>query len=467
MDELKKIPGVDTLLHTKEIRELLSETGTDLMKYVIRNVLAEIKKGVRKGDMVDSQQLIVQRIVSETRILKSAHLKKVINATGIIIHTNLGRAPFGKDMLQDTCKVLNGYNNLEFDLDTARRGSRNAHASDLLKYLCGAEDVLVVNNNAAAVVLILRAFAKGKDVIVSRGELIEIGGSFRLPDIIAASDCHMVEVGTTNKTKVSDYEKAISENTGVLFKAHKSNYSIEGFTQEVSLDELAELGEKKKIPVVYDMGSGLLNNHSIKEFNNEPNVKQTLKLGIDLVCFSGDKLLGGPQAGIIAGKKKLIEKLKKEPLLRALRVDKLTLAFLETNCRYFLDASDLKEKNLFYNTIQQTQAKLEKKAQNFKMLLEKQHVEVELVESKGQYGGGAMPGKEIKSFALKLKIDKNTSRQRARFAENLHQKLLLQKIPVLSILKKGDLYFDLLCLQDAELPLIAGIIGDVHNQIAE
>jgi len=455
------------MLHKAEIRKLVAETNPDFVKYMIRKVLAQCKLDVKKGISVPDQTQIVDRVVTEIHKIKSGHLKKMINATGIVIHTNLGRAPFSKEILHDTFEVLNGYNNLEFDLEKASRGSRNVHASELLKYLCGAEDVLVVNNNAAAVVLILRAFAKSKDVIVSRGELIEIGGSFRLPDIIASSDCNMLEVGTTNKTKVSDYEKAISENTGVLFKAHKSNYAIEGFTQEASLEQLVALGKEHKIPVVYDMGSGLLTNTSVRELKDEPNVKQTLQLGVDLVCFSGDKLLGGPQAGIIAGKKKLIEKLKKEPLLRALRVDKLTLAFLETNCRYFLNASDLDEKNLFYNTIQQSKAKLEKKAQNFKMLLKKQHVEVELVESKGQYGGGAMPGKEIGSFAVKLKVDKKTARQRAAFAENLYQKLLQQKIPILGILKKGDLCFDLLCLQESELALTAGIIGEVFNQIAE
>jgi L-seryl-tRNA(Ser) seleniumtransferase len=368
------------------------------------------------------------------------------------------------ELLNESIKVLNGYNNLEFDLEKASRGSRNAHASELLKYLCGAEDVLVVNNNAAAVVLILRAFAKGKDVIVSRGELIEIGGSFRLPDIIASSDCRMREVGTTNKTKVSDYEKAISDQTGVLFKAHKSNYSIEGFTQEVSLDELVELGRRKKIPVVYDMGSGLLNNNSIKEFKNEPNVKQTLKLGVDLVCFSGDKLLGGPQAGIIAGKKKLIERLKKEPLLRALRVDKLTLAFLETNNRYFLDESVLNQKNLFYKLLNQSQQELEDRATKCKKLLAKYKIDAEVFQSKGQYGGGALPGKEIDSFAIKLNLEKDTARQRSELAEMIFKELLQQKIPILGILRKGKIYFDMLCIPDEEIELVSETIVEVHKQ---
>ena len=257
--ELKKIPGVDTLLNNHEIKDLISSTDIEFIKYIIRNIINQIKDDAKIGNSIPTPSIIINQIISEVHKIRSKNLKNVINATGIIIHTNLGRAPYSEEMLVDTFKVLGGYNNLEFDLEKASRGSRNLHASDLLKYLCGAEDVLVVNNNAAAVMLILRTFAKEKEVIVSRGELIEIGGSFRLPDIIAASDCKMVEVGTTNKTKISDYENAINENTGVLFKAHKSNYSIEGFTQEVKLSEMVSLGNKNDIPVVYDMGSGLLN----------------------------------------------------------------------------------------------------------------------------------------------------------------------------------------------------------------
>jgi L-seryl-tRNA(Ser) seleniumtransferase len=466
LDELKKIPGVGVMLHKAEIRKLVAETNPDFVKYMIRKVLAQCKLDVKKGISVPDQTQIVDRVVTEIHKIKSGHLKKMINATGIVIHTNLGRAPFSKEILHDTFEVLNGYNNLEFDLDAASRGSRNAHASDLLKYLCGAEDVLVVNNNAAAVVLILRAFAKGRDVIVSRGELIEIGGSFRLPDIIASSDCRMREVGTTNKTKLSDYENAISENTGVLFKAHKSNYSIEGFTQEVSLDELVTLGKKHKIPVVYDMGSGLLNDYSVEEFKNEPNVRQTLKLGVDLVSFSGDKLLGGPQAGIIAGKKKLIEKLKKEPLLRALRVDKLTLAFLETNNRYFLDEPVLYQKNQFYKILNQSPQTLEQKAKKMKTLLAKFKVGAEVINSKGQYGGGALPGKEINSFSVKLSLEKDTARQRSEWAARLYKELLQQEIPVLGFLRKGNLYFNVLCIPDKEIKQVSETIARVYKQLA-
>ena len=289
MNELRKIPGVDTLLNMPEMKKLAESYSRDLVTYLIRNNLDLIKEDIKAGRSLPLQSEILKNIKDEIVRFQTGKLKRVINATGVIVHTNLGRAPYSKEMLNDTFELLNGYNNLEFDLNTASRGSRNVHASEQLKFLCGAEDVLVVNNNAAAVVLILRAFARGKEVVVSRGELIEIGGSFRLPDIIATADCNMVEVGTTNKTRISDYEQAINENTAVLFKAHTSNYSIKGFTQEASLKELVKLGKKYHIPVVYDMGSGLLNSQINEKLIDEPNVKKTLQLGVDLVSFSGDK----------------------------------------------------------------------------------------------------------------------------------------------------------------------------------
>ncbi len=467
MEELRKIPGVDKLINNPEIKGLANHLDIEFIKYVIRKVLINIKENTKGGTPVPDLSQIINQIISKVNNLKSKSLKKVINATGIIIHTNLGRAPYSRDMIDDAFETLVGYNNLEFDLEKATRGSRNSHASEILKYLCGAEDVLVVNNNAAAVMLILRTFAKEKEVIISRGELIEIGGSFRLPDIIAASDCIMNEVGTTNKTKILDFENAINDNTGVLFKAHKSNYSIEGFTQEVKLKELVSLGKKNNIPVVYDMGSGLLNKGYTKELKKEPNVMQTLKTGVGLVCFSGDKLLGGPQAGIIAGKKELIQKLKKEPMMRALRVDKLTLAFLETNCNYFLDESILNKKNLFYSTIKQSLPEIENKAKLLQQYLDKHNVDTDIVKSKGQYGGGALPGSEIDSFAIKIKILTDTSRQRSLFAESLYKNLLKQNLPVLGILKKGNIYFDVLTLQEQELELTSQLISDVYKQITK
>jgi L-seryl-tRNA(Ser) seleniumtransferase len=463
LKELRNIPGVDTLLNIPEIKDLASQTSHDFTKYVIRKTLLEIKDNVIAGAAVPNQEQITSRILSTADRIKSKNLKKVINATGIIIHTNLGRAPFSREVITEALQRIEGYNNLEFDLENASRGSRYNHAVELLKYLCGAEDILVVNNNAAAVVLILRTFARDKEVIVSRGELIEIGGSFRLPDIIATSDCKMVEVGTTNKTKITDYDKAITPDTAVLFKAHQSNYFIKGFTDEVKLSELVSLGKQRRIPVVYDLGSGSWPEVS-PDMENEPNVSQTIKTGVDLVCFSGDKLLGGPQCGIIAGKKKHIRLLKKEPLLRALRVDKITLSFLETNCSLFLDSSKLFKHNLLYKTIHQSSEIIKSKAVKLQQLLKKEGINTEIVPSKAKFGGGALPDKEISSFSLKLLLDRKSGRERSGIAENIYQGCLRQDNPVLGILKKGNLYFDLLTVQDQELVAASNTVDAAYKQ---
>jgi L-seryl-tRNA(Ser) seleniumtransferase len=312
--------------------------------------------------------------------------------------------------------------------------------------------------------LILRAFAKNKEVIVSRGELIEIGGSFRIPEIMAASDCKMVEVGTTNKTNLEDYKKAISKKTAVLFKAHKSNYVIKGFTKEVELEELVNLGKQFNIPVLYDIGSGLLRKYNHKIFSEEPNVRQSLEKGIDLICFSGDKLLGGPQAGIIAGKIELIDRLKKEPMLRALRVCKTTLALLETACMYYLNDKDLNEKNLIFKIFNRKLEEIKHTAEILKNELEKNGIPAEVVACKGQCGGGTLPDGEIDSFSVMIKND-TPNKERSEYAEKMYHKLLFHTIPVLGILKKGNIYFDVLTIFENDIKELSQIIIEVNHTV--
>ncbi len=467
MEELRKIPGVDTFLNQIEIKDLIAGSNSKLVVYCIREVLVELKLEIKAGAKLPEHEVILNRIRQKTLSLSQKKLRKVINATGIINHTNLGRVPFAEAMLQDVMPQLKGYNNLEFDLRKCKRGSRNSHTADILKYLTGAEDVLVVNNNAAAVMLILRAFAKGKEVIVSRGELIEIGGSFRIPDILATSDCNMVEVGTTNKTRVSDYQNAITNETAILLKAHRSNYSILGFTEEVSLKELVALGKKNRIPVVYDMGSGLLRQTATNGFKNEPDVQQCLKTGIDLLCFSGDKLLGGPQAGIIVGKKKLIAKLKKDPMLRALRVDKINIAFLETICSYYINDQELVSKNQLFSTLVQKPNELERKANDIQQKLLNLDIETKVQNNKGQFGGGALPGEEIESKALCLSFETGSNKQRSQLAKQMHHDLLQQSIPLLSILKKGKIYFDVLTMIEEDTDMVVRIISETYNNLMD
>lgn len=460
----KSLPGVDILLASPDILPLLHRYGKELVTYCIRQALDHFRTLIPQQGTPPAWGDIIDRITLLSQIFSGRHLKKVVNATGVIIHTNLGRAPLGAEMLRDSYEVLEGYNNLEFNLETASRGSRNDHASSVLKYLTGAEDILVVNNAAAAVMLILRAFAKEKEVIVSRGELIEIGGSFRIPEIMAASDCYMAEVGTTNKTRLSDYEQRITEKTALLFKAHKSNYAIRGFTEEVSLEQLVSLGEKYSIPVLYDLGSGLLRKVAHPALASEPDVKEVLTSGVDMVCFSGDKLLGGPQAGIIAGKAGFISKLRKEPMLRALRVCKTTLALLETACNYYLNDSDLTKKNLVYRTLYRNKSDLKAAAELLQSSLTMEDIDCKVVPSEGQCGGGALPDSSLESFAVML-ISGKPNKESSAYAENMYRKLLEHDPPVLGILKQGHILFDVLTISPEEMEVVSRAVVKTHQSL--
>ncbi len=463
-EAFKSLPAVDKLLSNTEVKLLLSLHGKELVLFSIRNTLDFFRISITKGSLPPTNPQILEKIKSFIQLFGGPNLKRIYNATGIIIHTNLGRTPYGESLLNESYDVLRGYNNLEFNLQRGTRGSRNDHAAELFKFLTGAEDVVVVNNNAAALMLILRTFAKRKEVIVSRGELIEIGGSFRIPDIMAASDCKMVEVGTTNKTKPDDYKQAISKKTAVLFKTHTSNYIIKGFTRDVEIEELAILGKEFNIPVVYDLGSGLLRKIDNPAFDNEPTVRQSLEKGADIVCFSGDKLLGGPQAGIIVGKKEFIAKLKKEPMMRALRVCKSTLAILETACSYYLNDQTLKEKNMIFKIFNRSSNELKSTAEMLQNQLSKQNIETQVVPSKGQCGGGTLPDGELDSYSVTIKCEGN-NKKRSEYAEAIFSNLLLHANPILGVLKTGNIYFDVLTIFEHEVEAIAQVISEVHVKV--
>ncbi len=460
---LRKLPGVDSLINQPVLKQLAAEFSHELVVYSTRQAVDELRVNPDKG--IPDEMALAHQIADKIRKITSKSLKPVINATGVIIHTNLGRAPFGEILIDEVREVLRSYNNLEFDLETASRGSRYVHVTGLLRFLTGAEDVLVVNNNAAAVILVLRTFAKNQEVIISRGELIEIGGSFRLPEIMKASDCKMVEVGTTNKTRIGDFENAITKKTSILLKAHHSNYAITGFTQEASLDEMVKLAKKSGKMVVYDMGSGLLRKASIKMLQKEPDVKTTLATGIDLVTFSGDKLLGGSQAGIIAGKKELIARLKKEPLTRALRVGKTTLAMLESVCLNYLDEKKLFAKSPVFRMLNENEESLKKKANRFQQYFIKQQIQTEVVKSEGQPGGGSLPGQRIPSYAIKLEIFSKSRKNRGETAAKIFNLLLQKHYPVLGVLRKGEIVFDVLTIPDEDLEKAAGIIAEVYREV--
>jgi len=335
----RQIPSVDGLLSRPELREMASRAGRAWVTDTTRSVLAELRKKLvapRGGEVVAlGVPEIAARIISEVERRMSPSLAPVINATGVVLHTNLGRAPISVQAVEHLREAATRYSNLEYDLPSGKRGKRDVHTSGMLAKLAGAEAAVVVNNNAAGIFLVLSTLAKGAEVIVSRGELIEIGDGFRIPDILAESGAILREVGTTNRTRISDYERAINERTRLLLRVHRSNFRISGFTEQASLESLAALGRKFRIPVLDDLGSGCVVDLSANGVA-EPVMRASFQAGASMVAFSGDKLLGGPQAGIIAGKKNLIERVRRNPMFRALRVDKLTIAVLEVTLRAYL-----------------------------------------------------------------------------------------------------------------------------------
>lgn len=453
---LKSIPSVDSLLQQPIIKDLKEIYTNEFITYSIRSVLNDVRNKINKENIIPKVDEIISEIEKFIDRVTETKLKKVINATGIVLHTNLGRAPLGEQVFNEIKPAITGYSNLEFDLSSAKRGKRTDNVVDLLKFLTGAESALIVNNNAAAVLLVLRVLNESKETIISRGELIEIGGSFRLPEIMSASGTKMVEVGTTNRTRISDYEKAISKNTRLILKAHKSNYTIEGFSEEVSIRELTVIAKKKKIILVHDIGSGLLAGMTKKNLEQEPTVKKSVTDGADIVTFSCDKLLGGPQAGIIAGKKNLIDKISKHPLMRTYRVDKLTIALLSAALRSYIKR-DAKNNLSIFKMIGRNKDELKSLAEKLCTEFEKHQIKSEVRESEAFSGGGSMPNVKLESFSLVLNLrssEKNTSKY-------IYKKLLQVETPVLSILRKGEIHFDVLTIFDEDIPVIAKMVKSV------
>ncbi|MBK7380997.1 MAG: L-seryl-tRNA(Sec) selenium transferase [Ignavibacteriales bacterium] len=449
-DELRKLPGVDKLLLEPSTLLLKEQFGIELITYAARIVLEKARENIFHGANAESIEQLSAQIKKEVEKIDGKTLKPVINATGIIIHTNLGRAPLGKEIFHEIEPVLSWYSNLEFDLQAGKRGQRTDHISGLLKFITGAEDILIVNNNAAAIYLILKTLSEKKEVIVSRGELIEIGGSFRIPEIMKASGARMVEVGTTNRTRSSDYENAITKNTRLIFKAHKSNYYIGGFTEEVELIELSGLAKKHNLILVFDSGSGLLKRPVFSKHLEEPNVRQSISSGADLVTFSCDKLIGATQAGIIAGKKDLIKILAKVPLMRALRVDKFTIAVLFTILNFYLREEVLIKKCPVFAMLNRKKTELLILAEKIFKGLKSYQIKAEIVESIAQCGGGALPQLELESYSVKILPDKADK----KFASKLFKKLLAVDTPVLGVLKEGDFFLDVFTIRDEEVDAI-------------
>ncbi len=433
---LRKIPSVDEVLNSPHFSSLLSSYPRRLLVERVREVLEEARQEILSGrkKKVPSLEEVKESVSSRVRM----SLKKVVNATGVILHTNLGRAPLSEAAIEHLIEVARGYSNLELDLSTGKRGSRYMHVVDYLLKITGAEDAMVVNNNAGAVFLALNTLSRGKETIVWRGELIEIGGSFRLPEIMSLSGARLREVGTTNKVYLHDYEEAISEETGLLMKTHPSNFRIVGFTHEVSLEELVELGQKYDLPVLYDAGSGALVDFREKGFAGEPTIKDAVKTGVSVVTFSGDKLLGGPQAGIVVGKREFVERMKKNHLNRALRIDKLTLAALEATLQHYFE-DDPWQSVPALRILTASLEDLEKRAKRLAHKLKKligDEGKVEVVETRAETGGGALPTITIPSFGVSI--------SHSRVSSQNFQKLLRDgDPPIIARVEKEKVILDM------------------------
>jgi L-seryl-tRNA(Ser) seleniumtransferase len=424
---LSDLPSVDELLRDERLVSEPHELVVAAARVVLEHARDQIRAGGDPGPLVDAT-------VAELARRRSPSLRRVVNATGVLVHTNLGRAPLAEAAIARVVEVGGGYSNLEYDLARGERGSRQDHLAELLARLTGAEAALVVNNNAAAVLLALAALAEGREVVVSRGELIEIGDGFRIPDVLARSGARLVEVGTTNRTRASDYERAIGPETAVLLRVHQSNFRVVGFSEQPRLSELAAVARQHEIPLVDDLGSGAL-----APMGDEPTPAESLRAGADLVCFSGDKLLGGPQAGIVVGRVDLVERLRRHPLQRALRADKLTLAALEGTLSLALDPSTREEVPIL-RMLHEPIERVRERAERLAGL-----VGGEVEETVGRVGGGALPLAEIPSAACAVE-------------EGLAEALRLGEPSVVAVVRDGRTLLDCRTITDAEVDEVAAAV---------
>ncbi len=457
---LRLLPPIHALLETEAARVLLAQYPRRAVREAVRLGLHEIRRRLLGGETVPPfcEANFFQALTLCLQTCDAHRLQRVINATGIIIHTNLGRAPLAESAVQAVTEAARSYSNLEMDLVSGKRGGRGGQIETLLQRLTGAEASLVVNNNAAAVLLALTAAASGGEVIISRGELVEIGGGFRIPDVIRQSGARLVEVGTTNKTRLADYAEAISPDTKVLLKVHASNYRIVGFTAEVSLSDLVALGQERGLPVMNDLGSGALWDVAKFGLPSEPTVSDTLQSGVDVAMVSGDKLLGGPQCGILVGKSDFIRSMASHPLYRALRADKLTLAALEATLRLYLDEEHLVETLPVLNMLSQTKAALTRRAKRLRLALAMPGLETRLTDGNGFTGGGALPLVPLPGKWVQI-------RSAALSAEQLAAALRRHNPPVIGMLSDDWLTLDVRTVRDAELREIVAAFQDIVQNI--
>jgi len=453
---LKKLPKIDEVLLILEKQKIYDLAPRQLVKETCRKVVQDLRekivttKKLQQAKSCPDAATVAREVEASIKKLYGYRLRKLVNATGVILHTNLGRAPLCPEAIERIAEVGRGYSNLEFDLTKGERGQRYDHVNSLLCALTGGEDSLIVNNNASAVLLVLNTLAEEKEAIVSRGELIEIGGEFRIPEIMQKSGSLLREVGTTNRTRLEDYENAVNADTGLILKVHTSNFRIVGFTEEADIESLAALGKSRGIPVMDDLGSGCLINLEQFGLQHEPTVRETLAAGADVVTFSGDKLLGGPQAGIIVGKKDILEKIKKNPLNRALRIDKFTLAALEATLMHYLVPETAPQKLRSLKALTESPATVKKRALKLMTRLRKENLDAlqfSLREDFAVAGGGSLPTQKIPTTLVGIKSGKMP-------AGKMEEKLRKVEVPVVVRTEKDEILVDLRTVAEDEFAFI-------------
>lgn len=461
--KLRQLPAISVILEQEQIKDLetlhphsrVVEAASEVVQGLRETILQEQNKGQINFDLNKIVDLVIKQVSEKAR----PSLRKVINATGIVLHTNLGRAVLAQAAVKAINDIAGNYSNLELDLATGERGTRYSHIEKLLCRLTGAEAGLVVNNNAAAVLLVLSTLAKGKEVIVSRGQLVEIGGSFRIPDVMAQSGAVLIEVGTTNKTHLRDYENAVTEQTVLFLKVHTSNFKIIGFTSDVAGPDLVELGRGKNILVYEDLGSGVLVDFSKFGIVHEPMVRESISAGVDVVTCSGDKLFGGPQAGIIVGRSELIGKIRKNPLTRALRIDKFTLAAMEATLSLYLDEEKAVREIPTLNMITMPWEELRLRAEKLAAGMREKiglKTGIEIIEGFSQVGGGALPEENIPTALVSLRPLKMT-------VNSVEEKLRKMDPPVLARIQKDRLLIDPRTMLDGDADLIIGHLEKIFE----
>ena len=476
-DLLRALPQVEEMLQLPEVSSLTSLLPRSLLADCVRDAIDDVRQAVLAGTCT---QVDPQRVADSVRAraLRTARpsLRRVVNATGIVVHTNLGRSPLADEAVQAVHEVARGYSTLEYDTDAMARGSRHDHVERLICTLTGAEAALAVNNNAAAVMMVLHEFARGHEAVVSRGELVEIGGSFRVPDIMELSQAAMREVGTTNKTHAADYARVIGPDTSMLLKVHPSNYRVVGFTEGVAVDDLRPLADAEnarraaagetgagELLVYEDQGSGAFLNLEVFGAFAEPTVAESLRAGCDLVSFSGDKLLGGPQAGIIVGAKRFIDRLKKNPYARAMRLDKMTLAALEATLRLYLDPDEAMERIPTLRMLSESADAVRERAERLAALvadgLDAGNARIDVVPETGRAGGGALPLCDIDTFAERIAFERGDAQSCETFL------IAERDVPIVGRIKKEAVLLDARTIAETELAETAAAVRAYFDQL--